>query len=350
MNTAGHVSEETARFTNTKIQNLVGNNQSDLGCVDLQFKDDSMSQPCFLGISDGYNEFVRSGDIKVHTGRMVTMSDGTIRIANETDGTFHEIESIAAVILATGFNAKSSLRFLQTGSWPGMKRVLDYNETTREFPIALHVHSTVNRNASSLGFCGFYRSPYWGVVEMQARFLGLLWSGDKHAQQVLATDDTLDSVRLRNDSRRAQFPMGDYAYEMESLREACSMDLGETTTNTSETRGGLVLPCRYIFQNASSEQRSEANRAYSMAMQTLQDSEADGRYVKRGIFRALQGRWVLERDLVSALASHPSGVFTGEATFHPRVPTDEKVDLEYLYAETGEFVTKEGLRFQANRR
>lgn len=46
----------------------------------------------------------------------------------------------------------------------------------------------------------------------------------------------------------------------------------------------------------------------------------------------------------------PSGTFTGMAHFHPRAPTAQEYQGEYLYVEEGEFVTKQGFAMRASRR
>lgn len=57
-------------------------------------------------------------------------------------------------------------------------------------------------------------------MEMQARFIANLWSGDKRAVKSLEDDQTMDEMlSLRHQPLIAQFPMGDYAYLMESLSE-----------------------------------------------------------------------------------------------------------------------------------
>jgi hypothetical protein len=126
------------------------------------------------------------------------------------------IEDVAVIICATGFDASPSLNFLSTK----VLQILQYDSTDDGLPLALNVHATVSRSIPSLGFVGFYRSPYWGVMEMQARYLAKLWSGDYTATKALEMDTTMESMmKLRKNPRRSQFPMGDYAYLMESLTE-----------------------------------------------------------------------------------------------------------------------------------
>jgi hypothetical protein len=61
-------------------------------------------------------------------------------------------------------------------------------------------------------------------MEMQARFLSALWSSNTKAAKALEDDATIDSMlKLRTDLRRAQFPMGDYAYLIESFASVLSI-------------------------------------------------------------------------------------------------------------------------------
>jgi hypothetical protein len=93
-----------------------------------------------------------------------------------------------------------------------------------------------SRKMPSLGFVGFYRSPYWAVMENQARFLEKLWSGDAQAEQTLEEDTTMEEMlSLRQDSRCAQFPMGDYAYLMESFSTILGMQRYEPSDPSLRT-------------------------------------------------------------------------------------------------------------------
>ncbi len=215
--------------------------------------------------------------------------------------------------------------------------------------MALNLQSTVNRNVPTLGFVGFYRGPYWGVMEMQANYLGKLWMGDEHAVETLANDQELElTVSLRTDPRRAQFQQGDYIFSMETLREACQMPRMEPDDPGART--GVVLPSRYLFADVADEQKKRAKLAYDSANNMIHEALTQGRYVKRGIFHGLQGTWKLERDLKSAIDTFPSGKFIGKANFHPRSPTAENVDEEYLYVEEGTFRAENGTTFEATRR
>ncbi|CAD6445876.1 5993d270-f887-46f7-a901-d9cc355e06dd [Sclerotinia trifoliorum] len=345
-NSSGHISPEVAKMTNDFMANYLGTDQSGIGTDHLAITGHVRSEPPRLTASENYVEFVRSGDIKTIRGKLTSADPNQPNaIIIEDDGAQQIIDDVAAVILATGFDTSRSLNFLPKE----ILQHLSFDESSSEFPLALNVHSTISAKIPSLGFVGFYRSPYWGVMEMQARFLGKLWSGGAQAQKTLETDDTINKLlELRTDPRIAQFPMGDYAYLMESFATAVGIQRQEPT-NDPEARTGIVLPSRYLYTHASDAQKEQAALALSIVNSTF-DSSSCGAFVSKAIFRSLQGTWKLLRSLKSSLSTFPSGTFTGTAKFLPRFPTAPSFDSEYLYIEEGDFVTDTGMTFRASRR
>ena len=67
------------------------------------------------------------------------------------------------------------------------------------------------------------------------------------------------------------------------------------------------------------------------------------------IFDSLKGSWKLSRNLDSLVSLYPSGTLSGIATFAERLPTDDAYDAEYLYSESGNFITQQGLTMRATR-
>ena len=171
---------------------------------------------------------------------------------------------------------------------------------------------------------------------MQARFIAKLWSGDEKAAEALKEDITMESMlKLRKNPRRSQFPMGDYAYLMESFNEIVGTK--RTDPEGAPARTGVVLPFRYLYESADEIQKREADLALSIVNKAMTESATSAKYVARAVFKALQGIWSLERTIDSRLHTFPSGVLTGTATMSPRSPTHETADMEYLYFEEGDF-------------
>jgi hypothetical protein len=186
---------------------------------------------------------------------------------------------------------------------------------------------------------------------MQARYVGKLWSGNTKAVQALADDTTLESMlKLRNDPRRAQFPMGEYAYLMESFSEVLDIKRQEPDGADSTSRTGIVLPPRYLPASASDLEKHEAKKSLDIIDRIFEQSSNQAKFVARAVFRALQGIWHLDRRISSRLDTFPSGTLSGQASFLPRYPTNEDAEMEYLYFEEGEFRPSWGGTMSAKRR
>ena len=81
----------------------------------------------------------------------------------------------------------------------------------------------------------------------------------------------------------------------------------------------------------------------------LSPEYADKTSSTRNIFDSLKGSWELFRNLDNVISTYPSGTLQGIANFSKRPPTDHVYDAEYLYSESGDFVTQQGLRMRATR-
>jgi hypothetical protein len=328
------------------METYIGTDQADLG-ADISMTGDIRSEPALLACSDLYTEFVRHKKIQTITGKVTKASSSTTIDVEDKAGNIQQISDIAAVVCATGFDASASLSFLPAD----ILETLQFSPTSDEFPLALNIHSSISRKIPSLGFVGFYRSPYWGVMEMQARYLSALWSGDTKAAKALEDDTTIDSMlKLRTDPRRAQFPMGDYAYLMESFASILSITRQEPPGTSPDVKTGIVLPPRYLPESASPAQKNDAKKALEVIDRIFAHSASEGKFVARAVFRALQGIWHLERTITSKLETFPSGSLSGTASFLPRYPTKEDAEMEYLYFEEGEFRPSWGGTMSAKRR
>ncbi|RYP55606.1 hypothetical protein DL769_010114 [Monosporascus sp. CRB-8-3] len=317
-----------------------------------------MDEPPFLAMSDHYMDFARSGLITITKGKLASLSGRTATLA----GSNEEITDIAAVVLATGFDPSPSISFLPVG----VLETLSHSPSHPNLPLALAFHGTHHPSLPTLGFVGFYRSPYWGVMEMQARFLAQLWTTPTPSPALGHALETDDSIRrtlaLRSDPRASQFPMGDYAFLMQEFARA----LGMTASPPLETpplangRGmDILTPARYCEARGDGRRAAEATRSLAQTQETAVAALGGARFVARAVFRSLLGEWGLERDIVSRLPSHPSGRFVGTARFLLRAGTadgrhgtdpDLDLGLEYLYVEDGEFSASNGMRFRATRR
>nr|CAE81933.1 conserved hypothetical protein [Neurospora crassa] len=330
-------------------------------------------QPPYLAVSDTYADFVRSGLISVSRGKLDSLTGDTVTVTTAR-GEVSKIDNVAAVVLATGFEAASSISFLPSP----VQKILSVVPSDLNTTVALAFHGTHHPAIPSLGFVGFYRSPYWGVMEMQARFVTALWAAGGPASSslpprmatALAEDDSIEqTLALRTDPRVSQFPMGDYPWLMQEFSRALEIDrippLGEMPrVPPADQSMNILTPARYPAKRAGEAQRTEATKAIQQTESTAWSGASSARFVAKAVFRSLLGEWKLERDLVSRLPTHPSGNFSGTARFLLRERTrdgreaehdaalekDDDIGLEYLYVEEGMFTASNGFSFRATRR
>lgn len=363
-NSQGHISVDAARVYNSIYESVLGTNQSE-SSAETKIDGDLLDAQPFVAMSTYYMDFVRSGFIKVSRGKLSSFSGNTATLLPADE----QISDIVAVVLATGFDPFPSLSFLP----PSVLETISHSPAHPNLPVALAFHGTHHPSLPTLGFVGLYRSPYWGVMEMQARFVAHLWTNPTPSpalQQALADDDSIArTLALRSDPRVSQFPMGDYAFLLQSFARALGIPLssfGDTPPLANGKPMDILTPARYSLpalaaaQNRSEQVSKNLRATHSTAVAGL----ARARFVAAAAFRSLLGEWHLERTLASRLPSHPSGRFVGTARFHLRKGTldgrphshgahsELGLGLEYLYVEDGVFTARDnpGLSFRATRR
>ena len=390
VNGQGHMTVDKARTFNSIYSSIVGTDQSEFSAA-TKIDGDLIDEPPMLAMSPFYMDFVRMGLITISKGSLASLLGRTATLA---DGS--KITDIAAVVLATGFDPSPSISFLP-------KSVLDtlsHSASHPNLPLALGFHGTHHPSLPTLGFVGFYRSPYWGVMEMQARLIERIWSAASSStalspalQQAFETDGSLrGTLALREEPQRvSQFPMGDYPFLMQEFGRALdipiSPPLGPTPPLANGKSMDILTPARYSVAKEDSRAEEVAKNLASTHATAITGLR-DARFVAGAVFRSLLGEWRLERDITSRLPSHPSGRFIGTARFLLREGTadgrpasttnptntcpltsateqqpengqnkedggkDQDLGLEYLYIEDGEFTAAGpgGMRFRATRR
>ncbi len=308
---------------------MVGTDQSDLSPL-LAVNGRLCDEPPYLALSESYAEHVRSGFITVSRGRLASLVGNRAVLTPPGGG---DIADVAAVVLATGFDAAPSVSFLPDA----VLSTLGLAAANLDNTVALAFHGTHHPAIPTLGFVGFYRSPYWGVMEMQARLVTALWSpGARPAalQRALDSDRSIErTLALRADPRTSQFPMGDYAYLMGEFAAALELPMAPPLAAPEQTPPPLLLlphngkamdvltPARYPPRRMTDAQRAENAAALAQTRDTVLAALTAGRFVARAVFRSLLGVWDLRRTVTSALPSHPSGTFAGTARFLPRDST-----------------------------
>ncbi|ORY57458.1 uncharacterized protein BCR38DRAFT_413857 [Pseudomassariella vexata] len=355
-NNQGHISVDSAKHLNSVFQFVLGTDQAEFS-PNLRLHGDSLEQQPFLAMSSHYADFVRSGLIIPSIGKVTSLSGDTATVSPGN----REIGDIAAVVLATGFDPAPSVAFLPAD----VLGTISYDPSQPSLPTGLAFHGTQHPSLPTLGFIGFYRSPYWGVMEMQARFMAKLWTTPDHSavlKEALRRDDSISrTLTLRSDPRMSQFPMGDYQWLMQEFAKALEITISdplEIPPLGNDKSMDIITPARYAYPGVKDAQLVEIKKNLTSTQETAIVGLTKAKFVAHAVFRSLLGEWRLERDLSSRLPSHPSGRFVGTAKFLLRegttdgreVPEDGDLGMEYLYIEDGDFTASNGMTFRATRR
>jgi dimethylaniline monooxygenase (N-oxide forming) len=181
----------------------VGINPGDL--APRLWLDPNGTGPHYALISDQLPRFVRSGLITLAAARATELDQGAVLL---DDGSRHGAD---AVIWCTGY--RPDLSFLPES----VLRTVQYEPVDLMQPLILH-QSTFHPELPGLAFIGLYKGPFFGVIELQARWACAVFAGHLPAPERPAADAGLAAEqRIRAARPRPQFPHGDYPAFADSL-------------------------------------------------------------------------------------------------------------------------------------
>lgn len=161
-------------------------------CPDLEVKAPATTPP-FVSISDTYLESVAKGKIEVKTG------------------VIDRFENFDAIIFCTGYQI--AFPFLD----PDTLSKLAFRPDDQHQPLLLH-KTVFHPSLPKMAFVGMNRGPYFGTMELQARWACMSFGG----QIPLPSDEEMqkgikDELEIRERVPRPQFPHGDYVTFSEDL-------------------------------------------------------------------------------------------------------------------------------------
>lgn len=189
--------------------------------------DPESGNPNFIAVSDDYLDFVRNGKIRIVRGSPQHFTPNGL-----TTRTGQTIE-VGTVFFATGF--QSRLDFLSEE----LRNQMKFAGDDTFIPLPLH-HATFPAASDTLAFAGFYRGPYFGTMELQARWIAGTFSGalplpDKATRE----KGVAEALAMRTSWPRPQFPHGDYIKLSDSFATAIG------AMPAPEDRTSPVIPSQY---------------------------------------------------------------------------------------------------------
>jgi cation diffusion facilitator CzcD-associated flavoprotein CzcO len=328
-----------------------------------------MEAPPYAVVSDMYANFIRSGHVTLHTGRLAAVSPTNNLILSSQSQPLPA--NITDIIFATGFRPSSASTILPQP----LLRSLDFSSTDMFLPFLLH-RATLHSSLPNGAFVGHYRGPYFGIIELQARWCADLFSGSLP----WPSDDEIKTgiayeKELRDREPRPQWPRGDYVCFGTDLANTIGLPLPPVSLNPTQNRvsdNDLFVPVHFASSTRSQQlgiQRlpeDETRSPLASLQQTLSASATSALFVAAAVFRSLHGQWRLNRTYTSRIPGFPTGPGVGTAKFRYRRPSviassegsfdgtlNSAVDestMEYLYSETTEVVTWTGQRLPGTQR
>ena len=245
-----------------------------------------------MAISDEYLDMVREGKIDVVRGRLAGIGDdGALDVSDGERST--TLGDVGHVICCTGY-----LPRLHDFLSADILSTVDYNSSDCFSPKTL-AWDTIHPSLPGLAFCGMYRGPYMGVMELQARLAAGVLGGslDIGADQL---EMALEHSRIRRSHvPRAQFPHFDYVGFMDMLSQLCSG--GEYPKYNTDTRDmvapGFYQPDEEIARKCGSEIRHEIQLGQ------------DGSRVPEVVLQSILGKWSYDRIIVHQQTNKVERVF-----------------------------------------
>ncbi|KAL4964575.1 uncharacterized protein BDV14DRAFT_76307 [Aspergillus stella-maris] len=348
----GPVSPEQVTQRHKFFYDTLGKDYSQTGCVGFNDQRRASDRPPWMGISDYYAEFVRSGAIKTIKGRVISTNNGgsgLTRIDINTPFGQKSLNDVAGMIMATGFKPSDSLSFLPQD----VLSRLEYSKDDDFIPLILDSYSSSHSDIPDLGFVGFYRGAFWGPAELQAQMHADTWaavnsesvsseslaiSADEHLARSAERERVRDLRNVQPTHRRGQFILGDYVGLMESLARTLGrkrLPMGNDYA-TNENQKGPVMPARYAAMAKHGDTKLDlTQKEVDITMEAVRGQSGQllaG--VTVAIFRALQGNWKYERS--GNIPMHACGKtkYFGKAAFHPRYPSCPDHEAEHLCEES----------------
>jgi len=281
---------ESARAKHAFLQSMVGGKQQDspLGIP----KD--WDAPPSVAISDHYLDLVVGGGIEVVHGRLEGVDDETgdvkIKASSEEMDQSLILSNITKVICCTGYKCNLD-DFLDQS----ILDILEYNGTDTFSPMTL-AWDSLHPALPNLAFCGMYRGPYMGIMELQGRVAAKSLAGQvpKDMNDALST-----SSSIRKHEPRAQFPHFDYIGEMDSLTVNGLAE--DTFPIANVNHGDMISPA---FYQSKSQEISKA------CQEELEEEIMKGPdRMPQVVASAIVGDWDFDRNIVhlSGKSSSPTG-------------------------------------------
>lgn len=200
------------------------------------------TNPPLVAISDSFLGHVASGAILPVSGRLTSISDNAVSVIDK----YYNVDEI---IMCTGY--RCALDVLGKSE----RNALYYNNNDT-FMSFVADRATLNNSVPNMYFIGMYRGPYFGIIELQARWVAALISEaisvpspETHASYI---ENEHSIRRLRP---RPQFPHGDYVHFADSIAREIGVvpGIGAELGLEKVLSEGPVTPAQFRLQGMNAK-------------------------------------------------------------------------------------------------
>ncbi len=279
-----YLDPKPCRKRHQKLQSMVGNKQlhSPMG------EPANWNEPPFVAISDEFLDLVREKRIEIVHGRLSGIDDeGNLLIQSKKqscdDSEQMSIDGIDHVICCTGFISN-----LESFLSPQILDALEYDSEDTFSPLTLAWSTLHPSSLPNMAFCGLYRGPYMGIVELQAKIAACVMSGSvpTGCEEVQSALEISRSIRTA--TPKAQFPHFDYIGYFDTLAKLYYDDRCPTfNTNI----GDVVMPSFYQTNEEISEKSKQELETEFLRGQ-------DGSRMPNIVLQSILGKWSFERYII----------------------------------------------------
>lgn len=172
----------------------------------LAIHQDKYASYPFVVISDAYLDQVETGRVSIYDSKMERMEDGEIVLE---DGAKIRAD---VIIFCTGFS--TYLPYLEES----LLKEMEFEAKDQFQPLLLY-EGVFHPKLPGMAFVGMYRGPYFGIMELQARWACMAFADKKEYYPTL--DELEEGIgkerRLRELDPRPQFPHGNYVAFADAL-------------------------------------------------------------------------------------------------------------------------------------
>ena len=321
-------SDEQNEMANKYMQSLCNYQQS---FNELNYPVSSL--PPRVAISDSYLYWVRHGKVRPKKANSFRYQGADILLDDQTVESKPDL-----VIYCTGY--RTNLHFLDDH----LLSLIEYDPNDLLQPVILY-KSILHPEIEGLGFVGLYRGPYFGVLELQARYLISLFAGYFSLPSNYEINSSLHNEKLiRTYNPRAQFPHGDYVGFIDQYANSIAAlpNFPQLQKEKEDLYhllwSGPLVPEHYLISSPPHQHNEEVREKYRHAVEQINILSQYLKTFQKGaesivnVFRNLVGQWSFKRTIFDQLSSPNQPIFISGSVLCTMIDANPN---QLLYREDG---------------